>query len=316
MAIAIEAQRVTKRYRGSANDAVRALTFSIREAEIVGLLGPNGAGKTTLIKLLCGVMPRTSGALKIFGADPSLQSVAVKSGIGVVHQQATLDMFLSAEDNLRVFAAFHGLRWADVREHVSLLLDTFELGSKRTTPVFTMSGGERRRVQVVRALMKRPKLLLLDEPSAGLDVLGRRNVWSLVRALRDGAGTTIVWTSHYTEELERNCDRVLVMNEGAVIRAGTPAELIAENSAPQLTMAFSRAPDLSAVAELAKHMSWQLVSNGPSAVLRGPCVRDSVGSVLAALGSDSGALTQLTLQSESLEDVFVGLLGSTSGTSA
>lgn len=308
MSAVIEANDVRKRYRGAATDALSA-TFSVEQGEIVGLLGPNGAGKTTLTKLLCGIIPSTSGSLRVLGRNPNHDGVFVKQRIGVVHQRPTFDMFLSADDNLRIFAAFHGLRWRGVKPQADALLETFELSHKRGVPVFTLSGGELRRLQVVRVLLLRDaQLLLLDEPSAGLDVSSRRRVWSELRALNQTRGVTIMWTSHYVAELERNCDRVLVLNHGHVVRFDTPTALLRASGDEHLVMEFSRPVDLSRCAPILDGDHCRFSIEQRRIEVSGAAIREKLPALLAMLGAECEALASVNVSSKTLEDAYVGLL--------
>ncbi|WP_172381116.1 ABC transporter ATP-binding protein [Streptomyces sp. MNP-20] len=207
------------------HNAVDGLSFSVEPGAAIGLLGPNGAGKTTLTKLICGVTLPTNGSIEVFGTDPRACGGASKRHIGVVHQSEPFDMMLPALDNLRIAANFKGLRWRHARDTVDELLCAFALNTKASRLVFTLSGGEMRRLQVVRALLGNPRLLLLDEPSAGLDVNGRRQVWTLLAELRRRHGTTVLWTSHYVEELERNCQRVMILDRGRLLQFASPRDL-------------------------------------------------------------------------------------------
>jgi ABC-type multidrug transport system ATPase subunit len=225
----VTAVELSKRYRGRELPAVDGISFEITEGETVGLLGPNGAGKTTLIKMICGVTPPTSGQLRVFGADPMRDPVAAKSGVAAMHQSAPYDEMLTVRDNLRIAARFRGLSWrtaepwvVEVAAYLSLPEETFG------QLAFQLSGGQRQRLQLVRALMTIPRLLILDEPSAGLDVAGRHQVQRFVRWLRNDYGVTVMWTSHHIDELERNCQRIMVINHGKVLRFAPPRELVRE----------------------------------------------------------------------------------------
>lgn len=308
MISAVEATGLGKRYRGALTDALDGLTFSIDQGEIIGLLGPNGAGKTTLMKLLCGIIPPSRGSVTVLGRVPATEGVALKSLVGIVHQRPTFDMFLSADDNLAIFAAFNGLGWREIKPTADSLLGTFQLSRRRSAPVFTLSGGEQRRLQVVRALLKRPRLLLLDEPSAGLDVSSRRGVWSMLRTLREETGTTIIWTSHYVEELERNCDRVMVVNRGRIVRFETPGALVEGWCDQQLVMRFSRPVDLSRLELMLRGDHCRFTLGGDRVEVTGTDVRDKIPALLSALGSDSAALAEMKISSGTLEDAFLSLL--------
>lgn len=241
MTAAVDVANLTKRYRARSENAVDHVAFRLEEGEIIGLLGRNGAGKTTLIKMLCGVVPPSEGSIIVLGLDLKLASMEVKRLIGVAHQRLTFDMFLTGRDNLQIAAALRGLRWSHVKSTADGLVNIFGLQNKLSVPVWTLSGGEMRRLQVVRALLKVPRLLFLDEPSAGLDVEGRHQVWSLLHQLRNDNGVTILWTSHYVEELERNCDRVMIIDRGRLVRFDRTSALIQEYGRPRFVLQF---PDM------------------------------------------------------------------------
>jgi ABC-2 type transport system ATP-binding protein len=225
----VTAVELIKRYRGKEVPAVDGVSFEIAEGETIGLLGPNGAGKTTLIKMICGVTPPTSGELRVFGADPIRDPVAAKSGVGAMHQVAPFDEMLSVRDNLHIAARFRGLSWRVAEPWVLEVAEYLSLNEESLGRLaFQLSGGQRQRLQLVRALMTIPRLLILDEPSAGLDVAGRHQVQRFVRWLREDHGVTIVWTSHHIDELERNCQRIMVINGGKVLRFASPRDLVRE----------------------------------------------------------------------------------------
>lgn len=234
----VTAVGLTKRYRRSQRPAVDNVSFEIARGETIGLLGPNGAGKTTLIKMICGVTTPTSGQVRVFDADPVRQPVAAKSGIGAMHQSGPFDMMLPALDNLRIAARFRGLKWRAVRPWALELADFLSLTEALPRFCFQLSGGQRQRLQLVRALLTIPRLLVLDEPSAGLDVVGRRHIERFVTWLREEHGVTVLWTSHHIDELERNSQRVLVIDKGRVLRFAKPRELVEEFGTTHLLVAL------------------------------------------------------------------------------
>lgn len=311
MTPAVHAHDLVKRYDGMDRDAVSGLSFEIEPGAAIGLLGPNGAGKTTLIKMICGATVPTRGAVEVFGADPAAPSGVTKRGIGVVHQSGPFDMMLPALDNLRITVAYKGLRWREVRPRVDELLTAFGLDGKVGQLVFTLSGGEMRRLQVIRALLGDPPLLLLDEPSAGLDVGGRHQVWSLLHELRRRHGTTMLWTSHYVEELERNCQRILVVNHGRLVEFAAPREL-AERFGGQVALVRPDSPrDTDGLlAVLGRGRPQLRVTAGDGHVeVRGQATRTRLPALLseaAALGIGVGPVEYRT---PSLEDAFLTLVG-------
>ncbi|MGC0420025.1 ATP-binding cassette domain-containing protein [Embleya sp. AB8] len=309
MTAAVRVENLVKRYAKMSRNAVDDISFEIEDGAVVGLLGPNGAGKTTLTKLLCGVTTPTAGRVALFGAEPTVGSLT-KRHLGVVHQAAPFDMMLSVLDNLRIAAAFKDLRWREARPVAQELLDTLGLGRATAQLVFTLSGGERRRLQVVRALLGRPRLLLLDEPSAGMDVSGRRRMWELLRDLRSLHGTTVLWTSHYVEELERNCGRVLIIDRGRLLEHGSPREL-AERFGPQVALVLpADATRPEPLADLARKAGLQTVTTDGLVQITGRDVRARLPAILTRLRSDGLDVTSVEYRAPSLEDAFLDLVES------
>ncbi|WP_030060267.1 MULTISPECIES: ABC transporter ATP-binding protein [Streptomyces] len=308
MTAAVQAENLVKRYEGMQRNAVDGLSFTIEPGSVVGLLGPNGAGKTTLTKLLCGAAVPTAGRITVFGAGPSAHGGRAKLDIGVVHQSAPFDMMLTVLDNLRIAAVLKGVRWRNARPACYELLDALGLKDALSQLVFTLSGGEKRRLQVVRALLGRPRLLLLDEPSAGLDVSGRRRIWELLRELREQDGTTVLWTSHYVEELERNCARVLIVDRGRLLEHGSPADL-AERFGNQTALVRPVDPEDSArLAGLAEQAGLSAVAADGAVRITGRGVRDLLPGVMARLGSPEGRSAPVEFRTPSLEDAFLELV--------
>ncbi|MEV2242533.1 ABC transporter ATP-binding protein [Micromonospora sp. NPDC049891] len=301
---AVTATALTKTYPGAAAPAVDRMTFSVPTGQSVGLLGPNGAGKTTLLKLVCGVSPPTSGQILVHGAAPG---GTAKRDLAVVHQTGPFDMMLTVQDNLRIAAAFRGLSWRRVRSRAAALLDEFELAGKSDDLVFTLSGGQRRRLQVVRALLRVPRLLLLDEPSAGLDVEGRRRVWDMLDELRRTHGLTLVWTSHHMDELERNCERILVVQHGRILRDGSSEQLKDEAGQVTAELRTGSPDDWAVVAECARLAGLAPEYRGDLFVLTGDDLRRRLPALIAALTDRQVAIESVALTSSSLEDAFLAL---------
>ncbi|MFY1573505.1 ABC transporter ATP-binding protein [Verrucosispora sp. WMMD703] len=301
---AVTATALTKTYPGASTPAVDRMTFSVPSGQSIGLLGPNGAGKTTLLKLVCGVSPPTSGQILVHGAAPD---GAAQRDLAVVHQSGPFDMMLTVRDNLRIAAGFRGLSWRRVRTRAAALLDEFDLAGKSDDLVFTLSGGQRRRLQVVRALLRVPRLLLLDEPSAGLDVEGRRRVWDLLDELRRTHGLTLVWTSHHMDELERNCERILVVQHGRILRDGSSEQLKDEAGQVTAELRTGSPDDWAAVAECARLTGLAPEYRGELFVLTGDDLRRRLPALIAALTERQVAIESVALTSSSLEDAFLAL---------
>lgn len=205
-------------------DAVRGVSFDVEEGEIFGFLGPNGAGKTTTINMLCTLLRPTAGRALVNGFDVAKETSAVRRSIGLVFQETTLDDHLSAEDNLRFHAYAYGISRSVFRERSRELLDLVELWDRRKDKVNRYSGGMKRRLEIARGLLHRPRVLFLDEPTLGLDPQTRRRVWDYIRDLRQRDNLTIFLTTHYMDEAEV-CDRIGVIDYGRIISLDTPAGL-------------------------------------------------------------------------------------------
>ncbi len=226
---AIRVREVRKSYRDV--EAVRGLSFTVRRSESFGLLGPNGAGKTTMVKMLFGKVRRDDpqpGQIEVFGYDPRDSELEIKFLSGIVPQEDNLDVEVSVVQNLLIYARFYGLRPQQVMPRVEELLEFMELSDKRKSKIRELSGGMKRRLLIARALINSPRLLILDEPTTGLDPQVRNLIWDKLRSLQR-EGTTIILTTHYMEEAFQLCDRLIIMNEGQKLIEGRPPELVREN---------------------------------------------------------------------------------------
>ena len=211
--------------------AVDNLGFTVRCGVCFGLLGPNGAGKTTIMKMVYGKSqcdPRPESVISVFGLDPRTDELAIKFRSGVVPQENNLDEELNVEQNLRVFARFYALSRSQTEERIGQLLEFMELSDKRKAKIKQLSGGMKRRLIIARALLNNPKLLVLDEPTTGLDPQVRHLIWDRVRSLKKH-GMSILLTTHYMEEAFQLCDSVLIMDKGRHILEGSPETLVREN---------------------------------------------------------------------------------------
>jgi lipooligosaccharide transport system ATP-binding protein len=217
---AVSARALTKRY--GAITAVDAIDFDVHSGECFGFLGPNGAGKTTTMKMIYGLASVGGGELRVLGLDARRERREVKSRIGVAPQDPNLDGELTVHENLKIQALYHGLP-ADGR--IEELLDLALLRERADARPAELSGGMRRRLLIARALVNRPELLVLDEPTTGLDPQARRAVWALLERLHE-QGVTLLLTTHYMEEAERICDRLVIMDNGRIVAEGAPAELL------------------------------------------------------------------------------------------
>jgi len=225
---AVAASELTKRY-GSV-EAVRGIGFSIRRQECFGFLGVNGAGKTTTMKMVYCRIARTSGQLHVLGLDASAHAGEIKRRIGVMAQQNALDPELTVMENLLTYAAFFDIARSAAHAKAVALLHRLNLDGKSDARIKDLSGGMQRRLVIAKALLNDPEMLVLDEPTTGLDPQARLMVWEMLSDLR-AQGLTLVLTTHYMEEAARLCDRIAIMDEGRIFAQGSPAELIAQYAA-------------------------------------------------------------------------------------
>jgi len=207
--------------------ALAGVSFDVRPAEIFGLLGPNGSGKTTTFRILSTLMVPTGGSAEILGDDVARQPAAVRRNIGVVFQAQSIDVKLSAEENLTVIGNIYGLHGAPLKQRVGEMLTRVGLADRAKEKAETFSGGMQRRLELAKGLLHHPSVLLLDEPTTGLDPGARRDLWQYLQVLRDEENVTVLVTTHLMEEAER-CDRLAIYAEGKVVALGTPSELKSE----------------------------------------------------------------------------------------
>jgi len=218
--------------------AVASTSFSVRRGEVFGLLGPNGAGKTTTFRMLCGLLPATSGRLRVAGVDLRHARAQARRRIGYVSQKFALYGSLTADENLRFFAGAYGLRGARAGERIAAVLSQFGLREMADAPSGQLPGGYKQRLAMAAALLHEPDILFLDEPTSGADPLARREFWRRITALAEH-GTTVVVTTHFMEEAEY-CDRIVIQDAGALLAIGTPQEVRAQSGGADMEQAFIR----------------------------------------------------------------------------
>lgn len=219
---AIIAEHLVKKYGDLT--AVNDVSFEVKKGEFFAFLGPNGAGKTTTIKILCSLVRQTSGKAYINGYDTVADKKEVRKSIGLVFQDPTLDNDLSVYENLSFHASLYGMEKKRVKERIGYILNFIDLYNYKNKPVKQLSGGMKRRLEVGRGLLHSPAVLFLDEPTVGLDIQTRINMWNFIDGLRKEEKTTVFLTTHYIEEAE-NCDRIAIIDKGAVVAADTPVSL-------------------------------------------------------------------------------------------
>lgn len=222
MANAIEVSNLVKNYNQV--KAVKNISFSVEEGSFFAFLGVNGAGKSTTINILCTVLEKTSGSVKIGGYDIDKQRNKVKELIGIVFQNSVLDKQLTVKENLESRASYYGMTSKEIKQRISELEQTFSLTEIMNRRYERLSGGQKRRVDIARALLNSPKILFLDEPTTGLDPQTRVQVWNIIHRLRKTTGLTVFLTTHYMQETI-DCDRVIILNEGQILANDTPNNL-------------------------------------------------------------------------------------------
>jgi lipooligosaccharide transport system ATP-binding protein len=226
--VLIRAQGLVKTFpkkHGEAFTAVAGIDFEVRRGEVFGFLGPNGAGKSTTMRMIGCVSPVGGGHLSLFGLDPNTAGPQIRARLGVVPQEDTLDVEMRVRDNMQVYGRYFGLPRAVIRERAARLLDFVQLTDRAEDKVEPLSGGMKRRLTIARALINDPEILILDEPTTGLDPQARHVVWDRLYRLKQ-QGTTLILTTHYMDEAEQLCDRLVVMDKGRIAAEGAPRELI------------------------------------------------------------------------------------------
>lgn len=297
----VSARALTKRY--GQTQAVRGIDFSIPPGECFGFLGVNGAGKTTTMKMIYCRIARTSGDLLVLGLDPARDAVAIKQRLGVVAQENDIDPELTVLENLLLYASFFGIGGAHARRRATELLDLLSLTGKERAQVKEISGGMKRRLVIARALVNDPEILVLDEPTTGLDPQARLLVWEKLGALRE-AGLTLLLTTHYMEEAARLCNRVAIIDEGRILALGTPFELI-ERFAAADVLELIDAADASALHEQLDGLVVRRERHGDTQYLFCRDSRDLLRR-LRELGFDP---PRHVARHATLEDVFLNLTG-------
>src|SRR5207248_9205825 len=264
----VDVERLVKRYRGAPHNAVDGVSFGVGAGEFFALLGPSGAGKTTTIAILTTTLAPTSGRVRIAGVDVRKDPAAVRRQIGIIFQNPSLDMTLSGEENVRLHAILYGLypyrpayrlMPAAYRRHVADMAAVLGMESDMFRPVRTLSGGMRRKLEIIRGLMHRPRVLFLDQPTAGLDAASRRGLWAHPAEIRRRHRTTVVLTTHYLAEAEA-AGRILILNHGQVAAQGPPAQLTAQLGGAWLEI---DAADREALGRELIRLAVRLDENGP-----------------------------------------------------
>jgi ABC-2 type transport system ATP-binding protein len=285
--------------------ALRSINLTVRRGEIFALLGPNGAGKTTLINIICGIVRPSAGSVTVSGYDIIADYRAARAQIGLVPQELTTDSFETPWDTMLFSRGLFGK--PPNSDVIAKVLKDLSLWDKKDSKIMTLSGGMKRRVLIAKALSHEPQILFLDEPTAGVDVELRKDMWQVVRALRD-AGVTIILTTHYIEEAEEMADRVGVINKGEIILVDEKAELMRKMGRKHLTLELQHRID--AIPEALAHHQLTLASEGRALVYTydTQAERTGITTLLDELRQAGIRFRDLHTTQSSLEDIFVGLV--------
>jgi lipooligosaccharide transport system ATP-binding protein len=303
--VLVRARGLTKKFGGFT--AVDGIDFDLVRGEAFGFLGPNGAGKSSTMRMLGCVSPPTQGELTILGGDPVRDGAAIRARLGVVPQEDTLDGELSVRENLLVYGRYFGLPRKLIAERTASLLDFVQLTERANDQVDPLSGGMKRRLTIARSLISDPDILILDEPTTGLDPQARHVVWDRLFRLKQ-RGVTLILTTHYMDEAEQLCDRLVVMDHGRIVAEGTPRELITQYSTPEvLELRFAPGPTEDTVQKV-KDLSPERMEVTADRLLLYAADGDEFLARVHEAGIEP--LTELVRRS-TLEDVFLHLTGRT-----
>lgn len=298
----IRAENIVKKYDDFV--AVDGISFEVQRGESFGLLGPNGAGKSTTMKMIAAVSTRTSGYLEVLGMDPNTDGPAIRSQLGVVPQEDNLDQELRVRENLLTYGRFFGMSRTEVATRADELLEFAQLTDRAKSKVEPLSGGMKRRLTIARSLMNDPQMLLLDEPTTGLDPQARHILWDRLFRLKE-RGTTLVLTTHYMDEAEQLSDRIVVVDKGAIMAEGSPAQLIRQYSSREvLEVRYGSDKNASIAKKIADIGERQEIL--PDRIL---IYSDNGERDLAEITKRGHHPTTSLVRRSSLEDVFLRLTG-------
>lgn len=279
--------------------ALAGVSFTVAPGEIFGLLGPNGSGKTTLFRIISTLLDATGGRVAVAGHDVATEAHAVRRQLGVVFQSPALDSRLTVRENLRHHGHLYGLRGGPLDSRIATVLDALRVAERAGDVVETLSGGLRRRAEVAKALLPQPRVLVLDEPSSGLDPNARRELWEAVRTLRDTAGTTVVLTTHLMDEAAR-CDRVAILHHGRLVALGTPDALTRVVGGEVLWVSGESPDDLASGIATRFDVDARIVDGRVR--IEHPRAHELVPQVVEAF---PGRIEAISVSRPTLEDVFV-----------
>lgn len=300
----VEVNHLTKTYGDL--QAVAEISFDVDEGEIFGMLGPNGAGKSTTVEIMEGIRKSDSGVVRVAGLDPQKDRKTLRQIIGIQLQSSSLFPKLNVDEHLKAYGSFY----THTRK-VDDIVDLVGLSERRTGRAGELSGGQQQRLAIALALINDPRIIFLDEPTTGLDPQARRRMWEIITELREG-GATVILTTHYMEEAEALCDRLIVMDHGSIIEAGTPSSLISKHfsdSAIGFSVKEGAVIDTDVI-QSSQHVT-EVRSVGSAIEVFAANVPGAISDVLELAGSSGEVIDDLHVRKASLEDVFLKLTGRT-----
>lgn len=301
MSLPLEISNLRKAYKGGTVEAVKGVTFTVKPGEIFGLLGPNGAGKTTIISTITTLEKPSDGSVKVFGVEVTEDPLFTKKQLGVVHQEVINSGFFSVEEILEFHSGYYGIRKNTERIHY--LLQKLSLFEHRTKKVKQLSGGMKRRLMIAKALVHTPKLLLLDEPTAGVDIGLRENLWKFVEELRDG-GMSILLTTHYLEEAEQLCDRVGIINSGSLVALGNTKEIVRQYSHKRIRVILTEKCEVS-TPYLVETVGEEYLFVVPQ--------NKALGEFLSEVGIPTALIKDIQIEEGDLEEAFLKIVSQKHG---
>jgi ABC-2 type transport system ATP-binding protein len=309
----VQARGLAKRFpsRAGAVEAVRGVDIDVDAGEIVGFLGPNGAGKTTTLRMLTTLLAPSAGTATVAGHDLRREPVAVRGRIGYVPQRGSTTPQALVGEELIDQGRLHGLSRRTAEERGRALISGLDLDTTWERPCGTLSGGQRRRLDIALGLIHEPPLLFMDEPTTGLDPQSRANLWQHIRGLRDAYGVTVFLTTHYLDEADALCDRILVIDHGLIVAVGTPAELKREVSGDRVALQLNDPSRLASAGAVLERFAGVKVlrSDGDLLDFSLPDASTALPGLLAALASAGVTLAGIEVRRPTLDDVFLSLTG-------
>jgi ABC-2 type transport system ATP-binding protein len=297
----LKINNLSKMYSKQKDPALDNVSFEIKEGEIVALLGPNGAGKTTLMHIISGIVSRDAGSISVSGHDIDSGNIGLKTDLGIVPQEVTFDFYFTVYETLSLQLGYYGLRKNE--KQIDYLLDRLSLENKRNEPVINLSGGMKRRLLIAKALVHQPKLLILDEPTAGVDISLRRDLYAFIRELND-KGMTIILTTHYLEEAENLCSRIVLLNNGRVIADKSKTDFLAL-AGDFININIETNPDI----EFAKYLSYKVFTTEKENMNRIEVPKKESGKIIKELSLFADHITNIEMSPPGLEDIFMRLTG-------